>query len=136
VSTPVVIDPAELQFSYARSSGPGGQHVNRVETRVTLRFDVSGSASLGDAEKRLISTRLAGRINKEGVLRVVSQRYRTREGNRRAALERFRELITEALKVRRRRKKTRVPRATKKRRLDSKRRRGELKRGRSSSSDD
>ena len=136
MSTPVVIDPAELQFSYSRSSGPGGQHVNRVETRVTLRFDVAASTGLTDSEKHRIFTRLAGRINKEGVLRVVSQRFRTREGNRRAAIERFRELIAEALKVRRRRKKTRVPRAAKRRRLDSKRRRGDLKRGRSSSTDD
>jgi ribosome-associated protein len=133
---PVVIDPAELQFAYARSSGPGGQHVNRVETRVTLLFDVESSPSLTENQKRRILTRLAGRINREGVLRVVSQRHRTREANRRAALERFAELITEALKVQRPRRKTRVPKGAKKRRLESKRRRSDLKRQRSGAHDD
>ena len=110
--------------------------MNRVETRVTLRFDVAASPSLSDGEKQRIMTRLSGRINKEGVLRVISQRHRTREANRRAALERFHELIADALKVRRRRRKTRVPQAARRRRLESKRKRGELKRTRSSPSDD
>ncbi len=79
----------ELRFTYSRSSGPGGQNVNRVETRVTLLFDVLGSPSLSEGHKRRIASLLATRINKEGILRVVSQRHRTREANRRAARERF-----------------------------------------------
>jgi ribosome-associated protein len=120
----------ELRFTYSRSSGPGGQYVNRVETRVTLLFDVDGSPSLTDEQKRRIRRRLATRINKEGVLRVVSQRHRTREANRRAAIERFEELLAEALRSRRPRRKTRVPERAKRRRVETKRRRGEVKRSR------
>jgi ribosome-associated protein len=124
----VEIDENELSFSYTRSSGPGGQHVNRVETRVTLRFDVAGSPSLTEEQRERVLRRLATRINKDGVLRVVSQRHRTQEANRRAAVERFHELLAEALRPRRVRRKTRVPRAARRRRLESKRRRGEVKR--------
>jgi ribosome-associated protein len=128
----------ELRFTYSRSSGPGGQYVNRVETRVTLLFDVAGSPSLTDEQKRRVRRRLATRINKEGVLRVVSQRHRTREANRRAAVERFEELLAEALRSPRPRRKTRVPKAAKHRRIETKRRRGEIKRsrGRPDSCDD
>jgi len=129
------IDPGELVFTYARSSGPGGQNVNKVQTRAMLQFDVAASPSLNDYQKRRIFTRLAGRINKEGVLRVISQRYRTQEANRRAAIERFHELIEEALHVQRPRRKTRVSKGAKRRRMDSKRRRGDLKRGRSDRGD-
>lgn len=120
----------ELRFTYSRSSGPGGQYVNRVETRVTLLFDVTGSPSLTDEQKRRVRRRLATRINKEGVLRVVSQRHRTREANRRAAIERFEELLAEALRSPRPRRKTRVPEGAKRRRIESKRRRGDVKRSR------
>ena len=118
----------ELRFTYSRSSGPGGQNVNRVETRVTLLFDVFGSPSLAEGQKRRIASRLATRINKGGILRVVSQRHRTREANRRAAAERFLELLNEALRRQRPRRRTRVPRNARRRRLEGKRRRGELKR--------
>ncbi len=118
----------ELRFTYSRSSGPGGQNVNRVETRVTLLFDVLGSPSLSEGHKRRIASLLATRINKEGILRVVSQRHRTREANRRAARERFEELLAGALKRQRPRRKTRVPRQARRRRLEGKRRRGDLKR--------
>ena len=118
----------ELRFTYSRSSGPGGQNVNRVETRVTLLFDVLGSPSLTEGQKRRIESRLATRINKEGILRVVSQRHRTREANRRAAAERFEELLAGALRRERPRRKTRVPREARRRRLEGKRRRGQLKR--------
>jgi ribosome-associated protein len=132
----VWIDSGELTFTYARSSGPGGQNVNRVQTRVMLQFDVSGSPNLTASQKRRIFTRLSGRINKEGVLRVISQRHRTQEANRRAAVERFHELIEDALRVRRPRKKTRVPAAARRRRLEHKRHRGALKRSRSDRGDD
>jgi ribosome-associated protein len=121
----------ELRFRYSRSSGPGGQNVNRVETRVTLLFDVGASPSLSDAQKRRVLDRLGTRINKDGVLRVVSQRHRTREANRRAAIERFETLLAQALRRKRVRRKTAVPKGAQKRRLENKRRRGELKRTRS-----
>ena len=126
----VEIDRDELSFTYSRSSGPGGQNVNRVETRVTLNFDLDASPSLTDAQKDRIRTRLAGRINKEGILSVSSQRHRAREANRRTAIERFDELIAKALERKRPRKPTKATAAARRRRLESKHRRGELKRTR------
>ena len=125
----------EIDFTFTRSSGPGGQKVNKTSTRATLHFDVEGSPSLTDAERARIRQRLATRINKDGTLRVVSQKYRTQTANRRAALERFAELLQEALKPRRKRKPTRVPDAVKEGRLKAKRHRSLIKRERSRSCD-
>jgi ribosome-associated protein len=124
------VNDEELEFVFSRSSGPGGQHVNRVETRVTLRFDVDRSPSLGAEQKRRLHATLASRIGRDGVLRVVAQRHRSREANRRAAIERFVELVAAALRPRRPRRATHVPTAERRRRVESKRRRAELKRGR------
>ena len=128
------IPDAELSFGFSRSSGPGGQNVNRVETRVTLHFDVGGSPSLSDTQKRMIAQRLSSRINNAGLLRVVSQRHRTREANRRAAIERFAELLAGALERKKPRRKTQVSKSAKRRRAEDKRRRSKLKRARSSGS--
>ena len=117
------INESELDYEFARSSGPGGQNVNKVETKVTLKFVVEDSNALTDYQKRLIAERLATRITKDGVLRVTSQRHRTREANRHAAIARFIELIDDALLVRAPRKKTKISRAAKKRRLEGKKRR-------------
>ena len=123
----VSIDESELDYEFARSSGPGGQNVNKVETKVTLRFDVEAARSLTPEQKSRINERLATRITKDGVLRVTSQRHRTREANRHAAIARFIELLDDALEVRAPRKKTRVSRAAKKRRLEEKKRRSAKK---------
>ena len=120
----------ELRFTYSRSSGPGGQNVNRVETRVTLLFDVHGSECLSEPQKYRIAGRLATRINRDGILRVVSQRHRTREANRRAAVERFDELLTEALKPTKKRIATRVRRSAVEKRIRQKKERGRVKQGR------
>ena len=125
----------ELHFATSRSSGPGGQNVNKVETRVTLMFDLEASSSLSDAQKRRLRERLATRINRQGVLRVTSQRHRTQKANREAAIERFHELVASALAERPRRARTRIPKAAKKRRLEQKRRRSELKKQRRPPSD-
>lgn len=124
------VDERELQFSYSRSGGPGGQNVNKLETKATLSFDVDASTSLNDEQKARVRERLAGRINRDGLLRVTAQRHRTREANRLAALERFHELIRLALRPRRTRKRTRVPSAERRRRVEAKRRRGQLKKDR------
>ena len=124
------IDPGELVFDFARSSGPGGQNVNKVNTRVTLRFDLAGSPSLTAAQKERIRVRLPGRISRAGVLRVISARYRTQAANRRAAVHRFAELLEDALHVQRPRQATRVPQAVKRRRVEEKTRRGQVKRER------
>lgn len=128
-----MIDPAELRFTYSSSSGPGGQHVNTTRTRATLWFDVDASAGLTEAQKRRIRDKLATRISKEGVLRVVCQAHRSRERNRLEAIERFERLIEDALRRPKKRRKTRVPTAAKRRRLDDKRKRSELKRSRRTS---
>lgn len=120
----------ELVFETSRSSGPGGQNVNKVESRVTLRFDVESSPCLSDEQKALVRRRLATRVNRLGVLRVSSQKHRTQTANRRAATERFSELLRDALTVEPPRRPTAVPRSARRRRVDDKRRRGELKRRR------
>ncbi len=124
------IDDAEISYATSRSSGPGGQNVNKVETRVTLLYPVDASPSLSDGQKARLRERLATRISKEGVLRVVSQKHRTQAANREAARERFAELVREALAPVRERRPTRVPKAVRRKRIESKRRRGRLKRDR------
>lgn len=116
-----------LRFEFSRSSGPGGQNVNKVNTRVTLYFDLIGTDALTDVQKRRIRTRLRTRISKEGELRVVSSRHRTQAANRRAAVERLAELLTVALERKRHRIPTRATKLSKKRRLDNKSRRSETK---------
>ena len=117
----------ELIFRASRSGGPGGQNVNKVNTRITLFFDVSNCESFSDVQKERILSRLSTRADKNGLIRVVSQRFRTQKANRRAAVERLQQLLAGALKTRPVRKKTRVPYAAKKRRLEEKRRRSLLK---------
>jgi ribosome-associated protein len=120
----------ELIFKASRSAGPGGQNVNKVNTRITLFFDVSNCDSFSDVQKRRILSRLATRADKNGLLRIVSQRFRTQSANRRAAVERLQQLLADALKTRPVRKKTRIPYAAKLRRLEQKRQRSQLKRQR------
>jgi len=127
----IEIPLSELEFSTSRSSGPGGQHVNKVETRVTLSFDLVASPSLSPEQKARIGERLSTRVTKAGILRVTAQRHRSQAANRQLAMERFAELLQGALAEEAPRRPTRVPRRAKKRRLARKRRRGELKRLRS-----
>jgi ribosome-associated protein len=121
----------ELELRTSRSAGPGGQNVNKLETRVTVRFDVAGSPSLTDDQRRRIQERLGTRISKAGVLQVSSQRHRTQAANREAAVARLAGLLAEALEPEAERKPTRMPKAAKRRRLEEKRRRGRLKQERS-----
>jgi ribosome-associated protein len=116
----IPLDEIELRFS--RSSGPGGQHAQKTETRVEAVFDVDASATLTDAQK----TRIHGR--KGHVLRAVAQDERSQARNRELALERLAEAIRDALRVERRRRPTSPTPAARERRLESKRRRGTTKR--------
>ena len=127
INDEVAIDDGELRFEFSRSSGPGGQNVNKVETKVRLLFDVRSSSSLTADQRDRIEERLPTRITKDHVLHVTSQRHRTREANRRAAIERFAELLDEALAEKEPRIPRKVPKAQRKRRLESKRRRSQKK---------
>jgi ribosome-associated protein len=120
----------ELTIKATRSSGPGGQHVNKVSTRILLEFDVDSSPSLTTTQKRRIREHLSTRIALDGRLRIRCQRHRSQAANRREVVERFVALLQQALKPRPRRVKTRVPRGERARRLDSKRKRSEQKRRR------
>ena len=120
-----------LTFTASRSSGPGGQHVNKVSTRVTVRFDVIRSAALTAWQKSLVLNRLPTRINKDGVLWLVSQRERSQSANREAAVARLVEMLRSALAPRIPRNPTRPSRAGKEARLNEKKRRSRLKRERS-----
>jgi len=119
---------AELHFRFTPSSGPGGQHANRSATRAELLFDVANSPSLSDTQRQRVLAALKTYIDGEGVLHLISQASRSQAQNREAVTARFQALLAQALKPRRRRRRTRVPRAERKRRLADKRRRSEKKR--------
>jgi len=128
VSPEVTIPVAELEFRASRASGPGGQGVNTTDSRVELRFDLAGSPSLDPEAKERALRRLGPRVDTGGVLRVVAQAQRSQLANRRAAVERFTELLSAALATPRPRRPTRPSRAAAARRVESKRRRSATKR--------
>ena len=127
ITQDISVDEDELVFKTSRSGGPGGQNVNKVNTRVTLFFDVASCENLSEVQKKQILVRLAGRADKRGVIRVISQKFRTQKANREAVIERLQQLLADALKKRPIRKKTRIPYAVNQRRLEEKRKRSQLK---------
>lgn len=122
------IPEGELKFTAVRSPGPGGQHVNKTSTAVVLRFDLAASPSLTQLEKVILKGKLRRRINRKGVLQIVSRSTRSQAENKRRAVERFARLMAEALEPVLQRIGTRVPKSSRKRRLESKKRRGAVKR--------
>ena len=122
----------ELVFKTSRSSGPGGQNVNKVNTRVTVFFDISASAGFSAKQKSRILKKLATRSSKAGLLRVVSQKYRTQKANRDTAVKRLVDLLRGALKISPARKKTEVPFSEKEKRLQGKKQHSLLKKQRAS----
>ena len=117
----------ELSFQASRSGGAGGQNVNKVASKVELRFHVANSALLTDEEKALVQEKLASRINSEGYLQVVCQVERSQLQNKELCIERFYELLRQALTKQKKRKATKPTRSSVKQRLESKRRQSEKK---------
>ncbi len=132
INANLVIPPDELRARAVRSSGPGGQNVNKVATKIELRFSVAKSRALGERRKSILFRRLARRLTAEGELLVRASRHRERARNLADARERLAETLREALRPEKKRVPTKPTRASKRRRLDETRRRSEVKRRRGS----
>jgi ribosome-associated protein len=131
ITNGIFIHEDELVFKASRSAGPGGQNVNKVNTRITLFFDVPNTDSFSIQQKKRILSRLSTRADRNGLIRISSQKHRTQNANRKAAVEKLQKLLADALKTRPVRKKTKIPYKAKRKRLDEKKRRGRLKQIRS-----
>ena len=130
IDNTTLIPESELHFSASRSSGPGGQHVNKVSTRITLSFNVHASPNLTLEQKQLLQDKLASRLTKEGVLQLHSQDSRSQLANKQAVVERFVGILQEALKKQKKRRRRRISLAAQFQRLHSKKHRGEIKKNR------
>ena len=124
------IPESELTLVASRSGGPGGQHVNKVSSRITLRWDVAGSPSLAPDQRARVLEELGNRIDGEGILQIHAQASRSQAENRRAVVERLVRLLERAFRPRTPRVATRVPAGEKRRRVESKKRRAAVKAGR------
>jgi ribosome-associated protein len=136
VTDSLAIDESEIQESFVRASGPGGQHVNKAATAVQLRFDVAHSPSLPDSVRDRLMRLAGNRLTEDGVLIIDARRFRSQEQNREDALKRLVDLIRRAARKPNVRRATRPSAASEERRLRSKQRRSQVKRLRKSPKED
>jgi ribosome-associated protein len=135
INSQLRLPPSEVQYRTARSRGPGGQHVNKTETQVELLFDVVHSPSLTDQQRQRILGKLKNLIDQDGVLHLTAQSERSQLRNREIVTARFREVLAAALRVPKKRRPTKPTAASKAKRIESKKRRGQIKQLRRSTFD-
>jgi len=136
ISPRTVIPENALEFSFSRSGGPGGQNVNKLNTRVTVRLNIATSDYLSSSEIHRISIKLSNRIDKFGYISLESSRHRTQGMNKEDAIEKLGILLRDALKVRKKRVRTKVPRKAHAKRLEKKQKRSNVKQNRRKPHDD
>jgi ribosome-associated protein len=127
INEELAIPESELSFSFSTSGGPGGQHANKAETRVTLSFDVAGSSSLDESQRERILARLGNRIGGDGTLKISASTSRSQYDNRQEVIARLQALLEEALRPRKKRRPTKPSRAAVEQRLEAKRRHSQRK---------
>ena len=127
INSHLIISSSEIAYRTTRSSGPGGQHVNKAETQVELLFDVTHSPSLTEAQRRRILSQLKNLIDQDGVLHLTAQSERSQLRNREIVTARFQAVLAAALRVPKKRRPTKPTAASKTKRIESKKRRGQIK---------